>query len=91
MNSTETAFASELIAYWLSFVRAGNPNSFKLARSPEWPSYSTSDRQRIVLTEGPDQMNNETEFTSGSTTEVEGRAETEQCEFIASKDLEEQA
>ncbi|KAJ2934669.1 hypothetical protein H1R20_g2397, partial [Candolleomyces eurysporus] len=34
MTPVETAFASELIAYWLSFVRSGDPNSFKLSRSP---------------------------------------------------------
>ncbi|KAG2136040.1 Alpha/Beta hydrolase protein [Suillus clintonianus] len=30
----EAAFASELIAYWLSFVRTGNPNIYKLDKSP---------------------------------------------------------
>ena len=91
MNSTETAFAQELIAYWLSFVRSGDPSMFKLSRSPEWPAYSTSDRQRMVLTEGPDPENNGTIFISGSKTELEEGTETKRCEFIGSKVAEEQA
>jgi carboxylesterase type B len=46
-NATNLAFEEELIAYWLSFVRAGNPNTFKLDRSAVWPSFATG--KRMVL------------------------------------------
>ncbi|KIO33811.1 hypothetical protein M407DRAFT_65156, partial [Tulasnella calospora MUT 4182] len=45
---SEAAFAEELIAYWLSFVETGDPNSSKLDRSPQWPEYGPS-KQRLCL------------------------------------------
>ncbi|EMD37060.1 hypothetical protein CERSUDRAFT_137491 [Gelatoporia subvermispora B] len=78
MTPSEDAFAAELIAYWLSFVRSGSPNTFKLSRSPVWPEYSASSAKRIVLQEG-------TAATSGSWTEEEPESETERCEFSALK------
>jgi carboxylesterase type B len=51
LSPTETAFASEIIAYWLSFVKHGDPNVSKLARSPIWPAYST--QERLVLDKHP--------------------------------------
>lgn len=47
-NQSEAAFAEELIAYWLSFVETGDPNSGKLDRSPQWPEYGAS-KQRLCL------------------------------------------
>ncbi|KAI0826129.1 alpha/beta-hydrolase [Irpex lacteus] len=78
MTPSEDAFASELIAYWLSFVRSGDPNEFKLARAPTWPTYSPSTARRIVLTEG-------TEDVSGSTVESIPEKEKSRCAFVASK------
>ncbi|KAI0696529.1 alpha/beta-hydrolase [Cytidiella melzeri] len=78
LNSSENAFAAELIAYWLSFVRSGDPNTFKLPRAPEWPTYSAETSQRIVLTEG-------TADTTGSTVEAIPSKERERCAFVASK------
>lgn len=78
MTPTETAFAEELIAYWLSFVRTGNPNTHKLARSPQWPRYTAS-RERIVLQEGLSTSR------SGSAIEAEPEAESERCEFVKGK------
>ncbi len=78
MTPSEDAFASELIAYWLSFVRSGDPNKFKLARAPAWPTYSPSTARRIVLTEG-------TEEVSGSTIESIPEKEKSRCAFVASK------
>ena len=83
MTPTQNAFAEELIAYWLSFVRAGNPNTFKLARSPVWPSYSSASRERIALQQG-------TPDTSGSDVEAEPKAETARCEFVARHVVEQQ-
>ncbi|KAF7300838.1 Aldolase-II domain-containing protein [Mycena kentingensis (nom. inval.)] len=77
MTPTQSAFASELIAYWLSFVRAGNPNTFKLARAPVWESFSPSAKlNRIVLQQG-------SVDASGSFLEVQSEGETRRCEFSA--------
>ncbi|KAI0364239.1 alpha/beta-hydrolase [Pilatotrama ljubarskyi] len=81
----DQAFASELIAYWLSFVRSGNPNTYKLARSPEWPLYTPGRRERIVLQEGA------STHVSGSTTEEEPVQESRRCAFVASKARDQQA
>ncbi|KAG6894638.1 hypothetical protein C0992_005283 [Termitomyces sp. T32_za158] len=84
MTPIEDAFASELIAYWLSFVRSGDPNTFKLSRSPVWPGYSAQDRSRIVLQQP------ETLTTSGSFIEKEMEPETQQCDLIASQVADQQ-
>ncbi|KAG6850107.1 hypothetical protein H0H93_001028 [Arthromyces matolae] len=84
MTPTENAFAAELIAYWLSFVRSGSPNTFKLERSPTWPSYTGNVKSRIVLQEGT------VSETSGSFIEKETDAETGQCNKIASQASDQQ-
>lgn len=78
MTPTEDAFAEELIAYWLSFVRSFDPNKFKLSRSPTWPAFTSSHPQRIVLQEG-------TTVTSDSYVETITTAENGRCNFVASK------
>ena len=78
LTPVETAFASELIAYWLSFVRSGDPNSFKLSRSPVWTKYSATKRNKIVLQQVPDGGKG-----SGSTLEVESQEETARCAVVA--------
>ncbi|KLO17165.1 alpha/beta-hydrolase [Schizopora paradoxa] len=79
LNAVETAFSEELIAYWLSFVRAENPNTFKLARSPEWPGFQTN--QRTVLQEDP---GNST-VKSGVFVETEFAGDASRCAFVAAK------
>ncbi|KAK7037777.1 hypothetical protein VNI00_010738 [Paramarasmius palmivorus] len=87
MTPVETAFAEELIAYWLSFVRSGDPNTYKLERSPEWPRYSVapgsedSSLQRIVLQQDP----GDTTTESGSFLEREPENQTHRCAVVASK------
>jgi hypothetical protein len=81
LKPVETSFASELIAYWLSFVRAGDPNTFKLPRSPFWTSYSGVARNRIVLQQDPAG----TTTRSGSFLEREVSPETERCTVVGSQ------
>ncbi|KAF7290034.1 Aldolase-II domain-containing protein [Mycena chlorophos] len=81
MTPTEDAFAAELIAYWLSFVRAQNPNTYKLSRSPEWKQFSRTSKERMVLQQGP----GTTTDVSGSFLEVQSVGETQRCEFVASQ------
>jgi len=86
MTPVEISFAEELIAYWLSFVRSGDPNTFKLARSPEWSPYTLGDKARVVLQQDP--LNTTTR--SGSFVELEPQEESQRCQFVISKVAHEQ-
>ncbi|KAF8150954.1 Alpha/Beta hydrolase protein [Crassisporium funariophilum] len=85
MTPTENAFAAELIAYWLSFVRAGNPNTFKLARSPTWSLYE-GQNSRVVLQQGPGNSTT----VSGSFVEQEAAEERTRCSLVASQVVQQQ-
>ncbi|KAF9007485.1 Alpha/Beta hydrolase protein [Cyathus striatus] len=88
MTNDEKAFAEELIAYWVSFVRSGDPNTYKLARSPIWGRYSVDgERKRIVL----QQTKNEAQGKSGSFIENEPEIETRRCFVIAKTDMSQRA
>ena len=89
MTPTETSFSEELIAYWLSFVRSGDPNTFKLKTSPTWAEFDSEGLQRIVL-----QQSNTTDRTSfepfgleqggsgGSYMETEPEKEVQRCRYL---------
>ncbi|KAK7461801.1 hypothetical protein VKT23_008233 [Stygiomarasmius scandens] len=85
MTPVENAFAEELIAYWLSFVRSEDPNTFKLDRSPVWNDY-TGQKERIVLQQDPGNSTT----TSGSFMEDEPAKERDRCAFVQSKADKEQ-
>ncbi|KAG0697689.1 Alpha/Beta hydrolase protein [Suillus ampliporus] len=78
LTPVQLAFASELIAYWLSFVRTGNPNTHKLAMSPEWTKYSESNTVRMVLM----QESHNSTIVSGSYMETRPVAENARCTFV---------
>jgi len=80
LTPAESAFAEELIAYWLSFVRSGDPNKFKLSRSPFWVPF-TAQKARIVLQAIPAESN----AASGSSLEKESGEETGRCTLITSQ------
>ncbi|KIK03015.1 hypothetical protein K443DRAFT_95874 [Laccaria amethystina LaAM-08-1] len=84
MSPISTAFAEELIAYWLSFVRSGNPNTYRLTRSPTWSRYAKANRVRIVLQEDPAQIVSR----SGSVLEVEGEEEAGRCALVGTLAVE---
>ncbi|ESK95927.1 hypothetical protein Moror_956 [Moniliophthora roreri MCA 2997] len=92
MTPVENAFAEELIAYWLSFVRSGDPNTYKLERSPEWTQYSVTDsedggsRLRIVLQQDPGNSTTR----SGNVLEQEPENQARRCAVVASKSEGEQ-
>jgi carboxylesterase type B len=77
----ELAFASELIAYWLSFVRTGNPNTYKLKKSPMWEQYTEFNPVRMVLMQDPQNLTT----VSGSYMERQPVAEATRCAFAISK------
>jgi len=81
LNEIETAFSQELIAYWLSFVRSSDPNTFKLSRSPNWPMFSLDSKgKRQVLQEDPKGSTT----VSGIVSEAEPQDQASRCEFQAS-------
>ncbi|KAF9449757.1 alpha/beta-hydrolase [Macrolepiota fuliginosa MF-IS2] len=80
-NPSEVAFSSELIAYWLSFVRDLNPTTHKLSRAPAWAQYSANTRNRIVLNEAP--AGSDVNNVSGSHPEIEDEEDVARCEVIA--------
>ncbi|KAH9929035.1 alpha/beta-hydrolase [Epithele typhae] len=86
-TDADRAFAAELIAYWLSFVRAADPSAHKLARSPAWPPYTAASPMRIVLNEPADKSTT----VSGVTTELEPELEGKRCAFVQTKALHQQA
>lgn len=87
MTPVENAFAEELIAYWLSFVRSGDPNTFKLDRSPVWPRYHAFDGRRIVLQEDRGKSTTKT----GVFIEDEPVNQASRCAVVATKSEGEQS
>ncbi|KAF9483211.1 hypothetical protein BDN70DRAFT_342153 [Pholiota conissans] len=83
MTAADTSFASELIAYWISFVRSGDPNTFKLAASPSWSPFTAAKSARIVLQELTGSSGVVTSAVSGSFVELESDEERERCVFVA--------
>ncbi|KAF9224779.1 alpha/beta-hydrolase [Gyrodon lividus] len=79
----ELAFASELIAYWLSFVRSGNPNTYKLDMSPAWERYTPTNKVRMVLMQ--DFQNQNLMTVSRSYMEEQPTGEGSRCAFAISK------
>ncbi|KAG1730280.1 Alpha/Beta hydrolase protein [Suillus paluster] len=79
-TDAQKAFASELIAYWLSFVRTGNPNTYKLPKSPVWGNYNESDPVRMVLMQD---LKNSVDV-SGSYMEGQPAPQTARCAFAIS-------
>jgi len=80
-NPSEIAFSEELIAYWLSFVRTYNPNTFRLDRAPVWGQYTSKHRNRIVLNEAP--VGADVNTVSGSHMEIEGNGAAKRCQIVA--------
>ncbi|KAH7921830.1 alpha/beta-hydrolase [Leucogyrophana mollusca] len=77
-NTTEESLSAAAIAYWTSFVTAGDPSSEKLASSPSWSPFAPagqSSRMRIVLTEGT------SPGTTASVMEALTPEHIERCQF----------
>ncbi len=46
LNAADDKLAREMSAYWVNFVKTGNPNGNGL---PQWPMYSTTGKQVMIL------------------------------------------
>ncbi|KIJ35249.1 hypothetical protein M422DRAFT_262418 [Sphaerobolus stellatus SS14] len=80
LNSTELALSKEIIAYWTSFARSGNPSTFKESYSPNWVEWQGTGK-RVVMTRG-----NSPDGTA-STLESVSSFEKERCTFWMSEDV----
>ncbi|CAE6402393.1 unnamed protein product [Rhizoctonia solani] len=78
-NTTEVPVAEEIIQYWASFSRAGNPSTFKRAYSPIWPPYAGN--SRVVMSEDVRGNSNGT----ASSVEAVLAYEQQRCQFWMSQ------
>ncbi|KIM26791.1 hypothetical protein M408DRAFT_177761 [Serendipita vermifera MAFF 305830] len=78
---SQERFASELIAYWLSFVHTGDPNAFNIPGVPHWPAWvngkGPTHRQRMVLKQGTGSTN-----ASGSFVETKLSKALDRCHAV---------
>ncbi|CAE7191421.1 unnamed protein product [Rhizoctonia solani] len=78
-NTTEVPVAQEIIQYWSSFTRSGNPSTFKRTYSPVWPTYA--ENNRVVMSEDVDGNGNST----ASSVESVLAFEQKRCQFWMSQ------
>ncbi|QRV93283.1 carbohydrate esterase family 10 protein [Ceratobasidium sp. AG-Ba] len=78
-NITQAPVSHEIIRYWTSFTRSGDPSKYKLAYSPRWPNFVGN--KRVVMSE--DVGGNGTR--TASTIEVVPTYEQERCRFWMSQ------
>lgn len=78
-NVTEVPVAQEIIQYWASFARSGNPSTYKRSYSPVWPSFAGN--HRVVMSEDLGGSGNST----ASFVEVVPAFEQAGCQFWMSQ------
>jgi carboxylesterase type B len=85
-TASQKSFAKELIAYWLSFVRSGDPNTYALPGSPKWPTWDNAKYlgRRMVLKQGGTVELDEggVRYVSGSKVEIVDGAEVTRCKEV---------
>ena len=82
-KSSQRHFAAETIAYWVSFVRSGDPNVYALPGSPEWPKWDNGKGKgkRMVLAQGASTTTG-AGYVSGSGIEDQPLKELERCRAV---------
>ena len=91
MTEMERALAVEFRAYFNSFLRTGNPNTFRLDTAPAWPSYGAigdfvNSPVRLVSQFGFASRANKT-YPTGTEIEVAPKAGTMRTDFWQSKTM----
>ncbi|CAG8632426.1 10994_t:CDS:2, partial [Acaulospora colombiana] len=86
-TASQKSFAKELIAYWLSFVRSGDPNTYALPDSPKWPMWDNAKYlgRRMVLKQGEtvELAEGVERYVSGSKVEIVNAAEVTRCKELS--------
>ncbi|KAJ3312864.1 hypothetical protein HDU76_002787, partial [Blyttiomyces sp. JEL0837] len=72
----DKSLADKMVSWWISFARTGDPNTFAVPGSPNWPRYSGDRGGRLVI--------NSTKM------EVENlsKVHTRRCEYWLKKELD---
>lgn len=78
-NATEVPVAQEIIGYWASFTRTGNPSVFRKSFSPAWPTFAGT--KRIVMSEDIQGNGN----TTASVVESVPTLESSRCKWWMSQ------
>ena len=90
---SQKQFEKELLAFWVSFVRTGDPNTYRLAGSPEWPRWENEKKnfwgkvvssrpKRIVLKKGETGLSAD-DYQSASFVEDQPHEELERCRALS--------
>ncbi|KAH9217163.1 Alpha/Beta hydrolase protein [Leptodontidium sp. 2 PMI_412] len=48
-TAPDSALTPTIQAYWTSFIRSKDPNTYKLAAAPKWETFGTVDFQRVLF------------------------------------------
>ncbi|EJU02700.1 alpha/beta-hydrolase [Dacryopinax primogenitus] len=82
LSNEQRDFFHEMLAYFTSFVRSGNPNTYKLERSPGWPLYTDSWNRQVLqhqLNEVPEEDASGEDTTTAVWQEEVTTEEQERC------------
>ncbi|KAH7391664.1 Alpha/Beta hydrolase protein [Cadophora sp. MPI-SDFR-AT-0126] len=52
----DSALIPTIQAYWTSFIRSKDPNTYKLAASPDWETFGTVDLKRVLFPNDPKEV-----------------------------------
>lgn len=52
-SAPDSALIPTIQAYWTSFIRSKDPNTYKLAASPRWETFGTVDLRRVLFPNDP--------------------------------------
>jgi len=56
----DDALIPTIQAYWTSFIRTKNPNTYKLKSAPEWATFDATGMERIHIPNDPTNVTMET-------------------------------
>ncbi|KAK0118422.1 hypothetical protein ONS95_012709 [Cadophora gregata] len=52
-TAPDSALTPTIQAYWTSFIRSKDPNTYKLSASPRWETFGTGDVKRVLFPNDP--------------------------------------
>ncbi|CCA72715.1 related to triacylglycerol lipase II precursor [Serendipita indica DSM 11827] len=91
-SPSQKQFERELLAFWVSFVRTGDPNKYRLANAPEWPRWENEKKNlwgkvvsspaRMVLKQGETGLTSD-DYQPGSFVEDQPHEELERCRALS--------
>lgn len=55
-SAPDSALIPTIQAYWTSFIRSKDPNTYKLAASPRWETFGAVDLKRVLFPNDPQEV-----------------------------------